>query len=56
MPADKAAIATQNAMLTAAFIGILMLLVLSVLLISLREIVAQWKAPIVAPAPEGVVS
>ena len=53
-PAAKAAIATQNAYLTAAFMGVLMLLVLSVLLLSLRELAAQWKTPVVKPVPEGV--
>ena len=54
MPAAKAAIAVQNAWLTAAFIGVLMLLVLSVLLLSLRELAKQWKTPTPIITPEGV--
>lgn len=54
LPADKAAIAGQNASLVALLTGILMLLVVSVVLISVREILTRWRAPLVAEPAEAL--
>ncbi len=56
MPAAKAAIAANNAYLTAFLTGLLALLVISVLVISVREIIVLLRAPRKEPVAAGNMS